>query len=271
MPEFDLGAYIERRRVRGMDVGEKEGNVPDFGPRQSFLRLVISLGVLGGGGGIYGGRKTEREKLCLSRGMVLTGELNRLIDRDPHGPGGFMSGKGVDVMHGRDHTHSQTPEVNSNEMRLSKVFENKEWAEAEIEYEYDFGDHVRLLLSSSHNHTLRVFGLITPSNKVKDANLRIANQFQWCHQIKLIGRAAATAKFVCVDGSGHGVAEDAGSSEGWENLKKAYRTDSPSAEQLSKREWFEKKASNKDPKGLAGSRAEEWDMQSINLMLSVRR
>jgi len=45
-------------------------------------------------------------------------------------------------MHSQDQVHSQTPEVHSDKIKLSKVLENKEYTGAEIEYEYDFGDRV---------------------------------------------------------------------------------------------------------------------------------
>ncbi len=130
--------------------------------------------------------------------------LLRIIDQ---------SGGGIDAMHNSQRVHSQTPEIGASRIKLSKVFENKEYKHAPIEYEYDFGDC-------------------------------------WTHSIVLIGRAPASDAFTCTEGEGHGVAEDVGAAHGWQELKKAYRTHNPNKEQKEKMHWFEKQASNNDPRGL---------------------
>lgn len=136
----------------------------------------------------------------------------------------------VDAVHGRNHMHSQTPEIDSKKIKLSKVFENQEYEGAPIEYEYDFGD-------------------------------------RWTHDITVIGRAGATTKFKCLDGEGHGVAEDVGSSDGWQELKQAYKATTPNEEQKKKREWFENRASNRDRRGLGDGRERTWNIEAINLNL----
>jgi hypothetical protein len=166
------------------------GAVPDSGPRQNFLRII------------------EDEKVG----------------------GGFFGGIGIDRMHNIDRVHSQTPERKSDKIRLSKVFEDKEYKGAGIEYEYDFGDC-------------------------------------WVHEIEIIGRADATRGFECLDGEGHGVAEDAGSVEGWLKLRDAYRAQRPTKDQKETMAWFERNASNCDMKGLGNGRDRFWDMGTINSRL----
>ncbi len=135
------------------------------------------------------------------------------------------------MMHNGMRKHAATPEVSPAKTRLGKVFENKQYKGAPMEYEYDFGDC-------------------------------------WVHKIKIVGRADASDRFVCLEGAGHGVAEDAGSTSGWEALKKAYRTTTPTKEQREKRAWFEKQASNRDPRGLANGRDRIWDMVGVNVALA---
>lgn len=77
-------------------------------------------------------------------------------------------------------------------------------------------------------------------------------------------RAEATDDFVCLDGTGHPVAEDVGGNNGWKELKAAYRTQRPNKEQREKREWFEKFALNGDARGLGGELASEWDIAKVN-------
>jgi hypothetical protein len=90
----------------------------------------------------------------------------------------------------------------------------------------------------------------------------------WEHYLSIEGRADPTNVFVCLDGSGHGVAEDAGGVNGWANLKAAYEASHPSREQQDRREWFERSASNCDLRGLAGDRVNAWDRHQINKELS---
>ncbi|KAK7741904.1 hypothetical protein SLS62_010881 [Diatrype stigma] len=91
----------------------------------------------------------------------------------------------------------------------------------------------------------------------------------WEHHLTITGRAEAKREFTCLDGSGHYVAEDAGGTKGWEELKAAYRAARPDEHQRERREWFEKTASNRDPAGLGGNRAAEWDREQVNRDLST--
>lgn len=100
----------------------------------------------------------------------------------------------------------------------------------EIVYTYDFGDH-------------------------------------WEHDLTILGREDATRDFICLDGSGHYVAEDVGGVRGWESLKQAYQTTRPTKEQKERRKWFEQQASNSDPRGLAGNQVNAWDREATNRAL----
>ncbi|KAE8446410.1 hypothetical protein EG329_012015 [Mollisiaceae sp. DMI_Dod_QoI] len=148
--------------------------------------------------------------------------LLRIIDADMYG---------VDIIHNDDRKHSQTPEVKSTNIKLSKVFDNKDYKGAGIEYEYDFGDC-------------------------------------WTHEIEILGRAPATGNFVCTDGEGHGVAEDVGSPSGWLKLREAYKAARPTGDQKELMRWFEAQASNADSKGLKNGRDRIWDKDAINADLS---
>ncbi|TVY42154.1 hypothetical protein LOCC1_G005789 [Lachnellula occidentalis] len=150
--------------------------------------------------------------------------LLRIIEKGAFRPGEFDmgSGKKVDAMHNSERVHSQTPEIDSKKIKLGKVLENKEYEGAELQYEYDFGDC-------------------------------------WQHTIQVVGRMEASKGFLCFDGEGHGVAEDAGSVPGWLELREAYRTANPTTEQMEKRTWFETMASNNDPRGLGNGSEWYWD------------
>jgi hypothetical protein len=86
----------------------------------------------------------------------------------------------------------------------------------------------------------------------------------WEHTLTIEGRGDFTDHFVCLSGTGHPVAEDVGGVQGWEDLKAAYRAAQPTTEQRERREWFEKRARNADPRGLAGDRVNVWDMAQVN-------
>ena len=157
--------------------------------------------------------------------------LLRIVEDDPRGPGGFMSGKGIDIMHNGRRQHPETPETKSSRVKLRDVFEKSAYKDKPIEYEYDFGDC-------------------------------------WEHAITLEGRKEGTGRFMCVDGEGHYVAEDAGSSGGWNELKKAYRAKRPDQEQREKMYWFEQQASNRDEHGLRNGREMTWAKDMINKRLA---
>lgn len=139
--------------------------------------------------------------------------------------------KMVDAMHAFGRKHSQTPEKKADKVYVGEQFSKKEWKNAEWEYMYDFGDH-------------------------------------WGHEIEIIGRGNVDDTFKCTDGNGHGIAEDAGSMPGWEELKKAYRAAKPNDEQKEKMHWFENMASNFDSEGLKG-RESYVDLSVINSLLKT--
>ena len=145
--------------------------------------------------------------------------------------GTFFSGRGVDSMYSGLRKHPQTPEKKSHKIRLHEVFEREQYQGLLFEYEYDFGDC-------------------------------------WRHDIKVIARTDATDFFMCTDGEGHGCAEDAGNTTGWEELKTAYRASDPTQEQKEKIRWYEEDASNRDRRGLGGGREREWAKGMINRKLA---
>ncbi|KAM7212212.1 plasmid p 4b orf-3 family protein, partial [Rhypophila decipiens] len=133
----------------------------------------------------------------------------------------------------------RTTRKSSVRFKLCKYFEDEKfWDDQTLEpqtlmYEYDFGDG-------------------------------------WEHDITLVNRAPATKKFVCVSGTGHEVAEDVGGSYGWEDLKNIYRIpmDQLTPDQRERQRWFERRASNGDPRGLGGDRVNFFDLTRCNIALS---
>ncbi len=90
----------------------------------------------------------------------------------------------------------------------------------------------------------------------------------WQHDITIEGRAKATTTIKCLDGTGHGVAEDV-KRPSWKELKEAYRTNRPNKEQQQKREWFERQVSNCDPRGFGKGREHEWSKTDVNRRLAA--
>jgi hypothetical protein len=146
----------------------------------------------------------------------------------PEGDGAFGA---IDRMHERDRQHPRTPECMSHMIKLHTVFDDEKYKNHELEYMYDFGDH-------------------------------------WAHVIQVVGRADTTSKFVCTDGEGHGCAEDAGGTTGWEELKSAYTAGHPNKEQREKMKWFETSASNRDTAGLKGPKVRSWPKTKVNSLLA---
>ena len=157
--------------------------------------------------------------------------LLRIVEDDPRGPGGFLGGKGIDMMHNGHRQHARTPEKKSSKVKLLDVLEKPAYKDKPFEYEYDFGDC-------------------------------------WEHAITLEGRKEGTDFFMCVDGEGHHVAEDVGSCRGWNELKKAYRARRPNEEQRGTMRWFEQQASNRDAQGLRNGRERAWAKGMINRRLA---
>ena len=139
--------------------------------------------------------------------------------------------KHIDRMHMGSRRHKETPEKMANRLKLHQVLDDPSYRDAPLQYEYDFGDC-------------------------------------WEHQKTHMSRAdKATDCFQCTDGEGHGVAEDVGSTDGWKNLKRAYRNQRPNKEQREKMKWFESFATNMDPKGLGNGRDKVWPKVEINSRL----
>ncbi|CZT06242.1 uncharacterized protein RAG0_12036 [Rhynchosporium agropyri] len=87
------------------------------------------------------------------------------------------------------------------------------------------------------------------------------------HNIKLVGRADFTSYYVCLDGVGHGSAEDVGGHRGWNDLLKMYEADSPTSDQLNQMLWYQSDASNKDISGLREDRKWRWNKDKVNAIL----
>ena len=139
------------------------------------------------------------------------------------------------------------------------------------------------LLRDSHRTPCRDRSQVTlfeilddPKSKGKTIHYLYNFAAGWEHVISCAGRADATAYFACVEGEGHGCAEDVPTAFphldiqgqwGWRKLLMAYEVDNPTQEQEEKRLWFETKAANKDPKGLKGENKRRWDKDRINAVL----
>lgn len=125
----------------------------------------------------------------------------------------------------------ETRSLDSSKVTLFRVLDNPETKGKTIHYNYDIGEG-------------------------------------WEHVITCTGRTDPTAHFICLDGEGHGCAEDVGGSKGWDELLKAYDAQNPTIEQKEKILWFETFASNKDPEGLRGEMKWRWDKDKINVVLT---
>jgi hypothetical protein len=90
----------------------------------------------------------------------------------------------------------------------------------------------------------------------------------WEHVITCIGRSEPTTNFVCLDGEGHGCAEDVGGWFGWKELLEAFDAENPTKTQQDHCEWFKSHANNKDPEGLRGEAKWKWDKERINAVLA---
>ncbi|KAK4233289.1 plasmid p 4b orf-3 family protein [Achaetomium macrosporum] len=140
--------------------------------------------------------------------------------------------RAIDRMHEWQRKHPRMVEKQADQWALWKVFDSAKYRGKQVIYMYDFGD-------------------------------------KWEHYLTVEGRADVTDRFVCLSGTGHPVAEDVGSVNGWKELKEAYRTSRPSQEQRDRRKWYENMASNGDPEGLAGDRINFWDMERVNRHLKI--
>jgi len=118
--------------------------------------------------------------------------------------------------------------------RLHQIFEQPGMLEKLVVYEYDLGDG-------------------------------------WEHNMRITGRAPATSRATCLEGSGHPIAEDAGGFEGWQELVKAYKSENPDSEQKMKMGWFERVCENRDRLGLGNGRDAVFDIEDVNRKLASLR
>lgn len=143
--------------------------------------------------------------------------------------------------------HPRTPEKNASQIILSEVFDT-------------------IQPKGIHAHkTSRLLLLNLRTGLHMSYTYDYANR--WVHDILLLGIAPATKQIQCIDGEGHGIAEDCGGITGWQSLLAAYQTSTPTKQQWEMRKWFEKVATNADPQGLLNGGTERWNRDQINLML----
>jgi hypothetical protein len=88
------------------------------------------------------------------------------------------------------------------------------------------------------------------------------------HEIEILGRGQVEDAFSCTEASGHYIAEDAGSTPGWQRIKEGYKAAKPNKEQKETMKWFESMARDADPKGLKG-RENFVDIEAINIRLCI--
>ena len=138
----------------------------------------------------------------------------------------------IDAMHDGQRKHPRTVDKPASSTKLFQVLDTAQCRDGTLVYTYDFGD-------------------------------------RWEHLLTVTGREPASTKFRCSEGVGHPVAEDV-KQDGWADLKAAYRAQRPNKEQREQMQWFERQASNGDPRGLKNGREHEWDQEAVNARLSVR-
>lgn len=123
-----------------------------------------------------------------------------------------------------DDDDGRVPRESSGDYQLQTYFETARFRDHDLIYQYDFGD-------------------------------------SWEHIITVLGRGEKVDFFFCVDGEGHGCAEDAGGPTGWEDVRDAYKKRNGDKDL---REWYEKNCTNGDPAGLKGEKVWRWDQAEIN-------
>lgn len=158
----------------------------------------------------------------------------------------------VDRMHQRMWQHPRTPEKQASQVKLFELLGQAKYKGLFISLYQPLHLWYRLILQIDHKFTY--------TYDYGDC---------WVHEFSIVGSAPSTAKIRCIDGGGHYIAEDAGHVQGWKEVLEAYRATRPNKEQLEKRKWFERRASNADPAGLANGGEKRWDMDGINMKLSV--
>ncbi len=140
--------------------------------------------------------------------------------------------KFVDSTHDGQRAHPLTLDKSSRNTKLYQILDGPKYRDGTLVYTYDFGD-------------------------------------RWEHLLTITRRTDATSKFKCLNGTGHGVAEDV-VQDGWAELKQAYRAEKPTTKQREKMQWYEQQASNGDPQGVGNGREHVFDKQAVDRKLSVR-
>lgn len=170
----------------------------------------------------------------------------------------IRAGYKIDKMHEGRRKHPRTVEKHAQQMKLWQVFDNKEY-----KGKYD-------TLLHCYCGGMREFGA-AKADVYPDKEIMYVYGFvdNWEHMITVEGRTKATDLIVCIDGSGHDVAEDVESDRGWEELKEAYHAVTPNRHQLERRRWYETMASNGDPLGLGNGQENEWRKATINQKLAA--
>jgi hypothetical protein len=128
---------------------------------------------------------------------------------------------------------------------------------------------VEVDLSKKDCSMITIFqALDDPTTKKKTIHYLYDSVNGWDHVITYKGRTGATTQFICVDGEGHGCAEDVGGPSGWNELLVAYDASNRSPAHFENIMWFENDAINMDSKGLGRDRKLEWDREKINQILA---
>ncbi|MCJ1303582.1 hypothetical protein MMC08_006392 [Hypocenomyce scalaris] len=140
----------------------------------------------------------------------------------------LLSGPGKDTPLWRS-TFSQ-PTQCTKLMPLSEVFEQEDYKDEKIYYQYD-------LLSN------------------------------WDHTVEMVGREPLTEYIYCTTGQGHPAGERGWGPVCWEELKKAYRSKTPTEDQQTWMRWYEQYCTNGDKAGLRGGNEHVWDRGWVNQML----
>ncbi|KAI1807292.1 MM3350-like domain-containing protein [Daldinia bambusicola] len=153
-------------------------------------------------------------------------------------------------------TPPKPTEKKSTRFKLRQFFDDPAYAGYRMVYNYDFGDcweHEMTLLGRADDF----------ANANIDADIIDVDDDD--------DAAVTTNFFVCVDGTGHHVAEDVGGPIGWATLKAAYRAERPDAGERQERRWFERTCSNGSVLGLEGRMVDEWPRWRINRVLRGRK
>lgn len=91
----------------------------------------------------------------------------------------------------------------------------------------------------------------------------------WEHVVSVAGRARGTEHFQCLDGEGHGCAEDVGGYTGWKRLLEAFDLAKRDEKELSLDQdelikWYKEVCRNGQKGGLGGREKWRWDREMVN-------